>query len=133
MDLIKHIYFLQYKYKATYEKQKGHYIGTPTAKDDPKLMWLIKSGKLPSDLIYKKDYEKTKTRVHLPADAVSILTAKQVQAAASEIDYRHYLHEWTCHPDQNDCIQARKAYDLQSDVSIQITANTLNIPKTYWS
>ncbi|XP_073490266.1 nebulin isoform X6 [Aquarana catesbeiana] len=104
-----------YKYKTAYEKQKGHYIGTPTAKDDPKLMWLIKSGKLPIDRIYKKDYEKTKTKVHIPADAVSILTAKQVQAAASEIDYRHYLHQWTCHPDQNDCIQARKAYDLQSD------------------
>ncbi|KAM5152110.1 nebulin isoform 1-T2 [Mantella aurantiaca] len=104
-----------YKYKIAYEKQKGHYIGAPTAKDDPKLMWLIKSGKLPSDLIYKKDYEKTKTVVHMPPDAVSILTAKQVQAATSEIDYRHYLHQWTCHPDQNDCIQARKAYDLQSD------------------
>nr|DBA19737.1 TPA: hypothetical protein GDO54_015520 [Pyxicephalus adspersus] len=104
-----------YKYKTTHEKQKGHYIGAPTVKDDPKLHWLIKSGKLPSDLYYKKDYEKTKTRVHIPGDMVSISTAKQVQAAASEIDYRHYLHEWTCHPDQNDCIQARKAYDLQSD------------------
>ncbi|XP_066431308.1 nebulin isoform X4 [Eleutherodactylus coqui] len=104
-----------YKYKATYEKQKGHYIGAPTAKDDPKLMWLINSGKLPSDLRYKRDYNKTKTKINLPVDMVSIVTAKQVQAAASEIDYRHYLHQWTCHPDQNDCIQARKAYDLQSD------------------
>ncbi|CAN2389051.1 Nebulin-like [Pristimantis euphronides] len=104
-----------YKYKTTYEKQKGHYIGAPTAKDDPKLMWLINSGKLPSDLRYKLNYNKTKTKINLPVDMVSIVTAKQVQAAASEIDYRHYLHEWTCHPDQNDCIQARKAYDLQSD------------------
>ncbi|XP_068101898.1 nebulin isoform X4 [Hyperolius riggenbachi] len=104
-----------YKYKTAYEKQKGHYIGTPTAKEDPKLMWLIKSGKLPSNLLYKKDYEHTKTKIHIPVDAVSILTAKQVQAAASEIDYRHYLHQWTCHPDQNDCIQAKKAYELQSD------------------
>ncbi|XP_044159497.1 nebulin isoform X2 [Bufo gargarizans] len=104
-----------YKYKTTYEKQKGHYIGTPSAKDDPKLMWLINSGKLPSDLRYKCDYEKTKTKIHLPVDMVSIVTAKQVQAAASEIDYRHYLHQWTCHPDQNDCIQAKKAYELQSD------------------
>ncbi|KAM9305836.1 nebulin [Gastrophryne carolinensis] len=104
-----------FKYKTAYEKQKGHYIGAPTAKDDPKLMWLLKSGQLPIDRIYKKDYEKTKTKVNIPVDMVSILTAKQVQAAASEIDYRHYLHQWTCHPDQNDCIQARKAYDLQSD------------------
>ncbi|XP_069838800.1 nebulin isoform X3 [Dendropsophus ebraccatus] len=104
-----------YKYKTTYEKQKGHYIGAPTAKDDPKLMWLIKSGKLPIDRLYKTDYEKTKTKVNIPVDMVSIITAKQAQAASSEIDYRHYLHQWTCHPDQNDCIQAKKAYELQSD------------------
>uniref|UniRef100_A0A8C5PGL3 Nebulin n=1 Tax=Leptobrachium leishanense TaxID=445787 RepID=A0A8C5PGL3_9ANUR len=104
-----------YKYKKAHEAQKGHYIGAPTAKDDPKLMWLINAGKLPSDLRYKKDFEKTKTKISIPADMVSIATAKQVQAAASEIDYRHYLHQWTCHPDQNDCIQAKKAYELQSD------------------
>ncbi|XP_071978624.1 nebulin isoform X5 [Engystomops pustulosus] len=104
-----------YKYKKAFEKQKGHYIGAPTVKDDPKLQWLINSGKLPSDLGYKKDYNKTKTKINLPVDMVSIVTAKQVQAAASEIDYRHYLHQWTCHPDQNDCIQAKKAYELQSD------------------
>ncbi|XP_063285587.1 nebulin isoform X19 [Pelobates fuscus] len=104
-----------YKYKKAHEQQKGHYIGAPTAKDDPKLMWLINAGKLPSDLRYKKDFEKTKTKIQIPADMVSILTAKQVQAAASEIDYRTHLHQWTCHPDQNDCIQAKKAYELQSD------------------
>ncbi|KAM3915930.1 nebulin isoform 15-T16 [Leptodactylus fuscus] len=104
-----------YKYKTAFEKQKGHYIGAPTVKDDPKLQWLVNSGKLPSDLLYKKDYNKTKTKIHLPVDMVSIVTAKQGQAAASEIDYRHYLHQWTCHPDQNDCIQAKKAYELQSD------------------
>ncbi|XP_069589030.1 nebulin isoform X18 [Ranitomeya imitator] len=104
-----------YKYKFAFEKQKGHYIGAPTAKDDPKLMWLINSGKLPSDLIYKRDYQKTKTKINLPVDMVSIVTAKQGQAAATEIDYRQYLHKWTCHPDQNDCIQAKKAYELQSD------------------
>ncbi|XP_075687147.1 nebulin [Rhinoderma darwinii] len=104
-----------YKYKIAYEKQKGHYIGAPTAKDDPKLMLLINAGKLPSNLRYKQNYEKTKTKLNIPADMVSIVTAKQVQAAASEIDYRHYLHQWTCHPDQNDCIQAKKAYELQSD------------------
>ncbi|XP_075036963.1 nebulin isoform X6 [Mixophyes fleayi] len=104
-----------YKYKRAFEKQKGHYIGAPSAKDDPKLMWLINSGKLPSDLLYKRNYEKTKTKVTIPVDMVSIQTAKQTQAAASEIDYRHYLHQWTCHPDQSDCIQAKKAYELQSD------------------
>ncbi|KAM8933533.1 nebulin [Pelodytes ibericus] len=104
-----------YKYKTAYEKQKGHYIGTPTAQDDPKLMWLIKSGKLPIQRLYTKDFEKTKTKIQIPADMVSIVSAKQGQAIASEIDYRQHLHQWTCHPDQNDCIQAKKAYELQSD------------------
>ncbi|KAM4626265.1 nebulin [Discoglossus pictus] len=104
-----------YKYKTTHEKEKGHYIGTPSAKEDRKLTWLLNSVKLHSDRLYRDAFEKSKTKIQIPVDMVSILTAKQVQAAASEIDYRHYLHQWTCHPDQNDCIQAKKAYELQSD------------------
>nr|XP_033800807.1 nebulin isoform X21 [Geotrypetes seraphini] len=104
-----------YKYKLTHEKQKGHYVGCPTVEDDTKLSWLTKSGKLHNNLTYKEDYEKTKAKIHLPVDMVSVLSAKQCQTLVSDIDYRHYLHQWTCHPDQNDCIQARKAYDLQSD------------------
>ena len=53
----------------------------------------------------------------IPVDMVSINAAKEGQALASDVDYRHYLHQWSCFPDQNDVIQARKAYDLQSDVS----------------
>lgn len=101
----------------THEKQKGHYIGTKSARDDNKLAWYMKASKLPSDLIYKKDFEKTKTKINLPVDMVSVVAAKQCQTLVSDIDYRRYLHEWTCLPDQNDVIQARKAYDLQSDVS----------------
>lgn len=101
-----------------HEKQKGHYIGTPTAHADNKIAWYLKASKLPSDLIYKKDFEKTKTKVNLPVDMVSVVAAKLCQKLVSDIDYRHYLHQWTCLPDQNDVIQARKAYDLQSDVSL---------------
>ncbi|XP_029461331.1 nebulin isoform X6 [Rhinatrema bivittatum] len=104
-----------YKYKLTHEKQKGHYVGCPTLKDDQKLSWLANSGKLHSVLAYKEDYEKAKAKINIPVDMMSVLSAKQCQTLVSDIDYRHYLHQWTCHPDQNDCIQARKAYDLQSD------------------
>ena len=48
---------------------------------------------------------------------VSVLAAKHGQDLVSDIDYRNYLHQWMCHPDQNDIIQARKASDLQSNVS----------------
>ncbi|XP_051479413.1 nebulin isoform X13 [Apus apus] len=103
------------KYKSEYVKQRGHYVGVPSMRDDPKLVWFEHAGEIQNDRLYKSDYHKTKSKIHIPPDAVSVVAAKEGQALVSDIDYRQYLHEWTCHPDQNDCIQARKAYDLQSD------------------
>nr|KAF6450742.1 nebulin [Molossus molossus] len=103
------------KYKAEHVKQKGHYVGVPTMRDDPNLVWFEHAGQIQNDRLYKEDYHKTKAKINIPADAVSVLTAKQGQSLVSDIDYRHYLHQWICHPDQNDVIQAKKAYELQSD------------------
>ncbi|XP_019377964.1 PREDICTED: nebulin isoform X6 [Gavialis gangeticus] len=103
------------KYKAEYVNQKGHYVGVPTMRDDPKLVWFEHAGEIQNDRLYKAAYNKSKARIHIPPDILSVVGAKDCQALVSDIDYRHYLHEWTCHPDQNDCIQARKAYDLQSE------------------
>ncbi|XP_024608491.1 nebulin isoform X7 [Neophocaena asiaeorientalis asiaeorientalis] len=103
------------KYKADHVKQKGHYVGVPTMRDDPKLVWFEHAGQIQNDRLYKEHYHKTKARINIPPDLVSVLVAKEGQALVSDTDYRNYLHQWTCHPDQNDVIQARKAYDLQSD------------------
>ncbi|XP_068022865.1 nebulin isoform X4 [Melanerpes formicivorus] len=103
------------KYKAEYVKQRGHYVGVPSMRDDPKLVWFEHAGEIQNDRLYKADYHKTKSKIHIPADIVSVVAAKEGQSLVSDVEYRQYLHEWTCHPDQNDCIQARKAYDLQSD------------------
>uniref|UniRef100_A0A2K6UMB1 Nebulin n=1 Tax=Saimiri boliviensis boliviensis TaxID=39432 RepID=A0A2K6UMB1_SAIBB len=103
------------KYKAEHVKQKGHYVGVPTMRDDPKLVWFEHAGQIQNERLYKEDYHKTKAKINIPADMVSVLAAKEGQNLVSDIDYRNYLHQWTCHPDQNDVIQARKAYDLQSD------------------
>ncbi|XP_077176167.1 nebulin isoform X9 [Paroedura picta] len=103
------------KYKADYVKQKGHYVGVQNMREDPKLVWFEHAGKIQNDRLYKDAYNKTKSKIHIPPDILSVIAAKDCQTVVSEIPYRTYLHEWTCHPDQNDCIQARKAYDLQSD------------------
>ncbi|XP_072787864.1 nebulin isoform X20 [Taeniopygia guttata] len=105
----------EYKYKETHEKQKGHYIGCPSAKDDPKLALAARAMALQNDRLYKKAYNDSKTQIHIPVDALSVQAAKECQTLVSDIDYRQYLHQWTCLPDQNDVIHARQAYDLQSD------------------
>uniref|UniRef100_A0A8C9MZS2 Nebulin n=1 Tax=Serinus canaria TaxID=9135 RepID=A0A8C9MZS2_SERCA len=105
----------EYKYKETHEKQKGHYIGCPSAKDDPKLAHAARAMALQNDRLYKKAYNDSKTQIHIPVDALSVQAAKECQTLVSDIDYRQYLHQWTCLPDQNDVIHARQAYDLQSD------------------
>lgn len=86
-------------------------------REDPKLVWFEHAGKIQNDRLYKESYHKTKSHIHIPPDICSVIAARDGQHLVSDIPYRHYLHEWTCHPDQNDCIQAKKAYDLQSDVS----------------
>ncbi|XP_039926416.1 nebulin isoform X9 [Hirundo rustica] len=105
----------EYKYKETHEKEKGHYIGCPSAKEDPKLAWAARAMALQNDRLYKKAYNDSKTQIHIPVDAMSVQAAKECQTLVSDIDYRQYLHQWTCLPDQNDVIHARQAYDLQSD------------------
>ncbi|XP_008069268.1 nebulin [Carlito syrichta] len=103
------------KYKAEHVKQKGHYVGVPTMRDDPKLVWFEHAGQIQNDRLYKEGYHKTKAKINIPPDIVSVVAAKEGQSLVSDVDYRNYLRQWTCHPDQNDIIQARKAYDLQSD------------------
>ncbi|NXX73955.1 NEBU protein, partial [Urocolius indicus] len=104
-----------YKYKETHEKQKGHYIGCPSVQDDPKLSWAARAMQLQNDRIYRKAYHDSKAQVHMPVDAMSVQAAKQGQSLVSDADYRQYIHQWTCLPDQNDVIHAKQAYDLQSD------------------
>ncbi|NXO20165.1 NEBU protein, partial [Cisticola juncidis] len=104
-----------YKYKETHEKEKGHYIGCPSAKDDPKLALAARAMALQNERLYKKAYNDSKTQIHIPVDALSVQAAKECQTLVSDIDYKQYLHQWTCLPDQNDVIHARQAYDLQSD------------------
>lgn len=55
-------------------------------------------------------------KTHIPPDIISNQVAKRCQDMLSDVIYRTYLHQWTCHPDQEDAIRARKTNEILSDV-----------------
>ena len=59
------------------------------------------------------------SQFHLPMDMLEVAHAKKAQALASDQDYRLMLHQYTSLPDDMKVQAAKRAYELQSDVSVQ--------------
>lgn len=66
--------------------------------------------------LYHKDYNQGKVKTHIPPDFIGNKVAKRCQDMLSDVIYRTYLHQWTCHPDQEDVNRARRTNEILSDV-----------------
>uniref|UniRef100_A0A3Q2VEV0 SH3 domain-containing protein n=1 Tax=Haplochromis burtoni TaxID=8153 RepID=A0A3Q2VEV0_HAPBU len=67
-----------------------------------------------SNVQYKKAYEKARGH-HVGFRSLQDDPLLKCQIQVNDFNYRTHLHQWTCLPDSNDVVQARHAYDLQSD------------------
>ena len=65
---------------------------------------------------YKKNSKENQSQFSLSMDMVNLSHAKKAQALASDLDYRTKLHHYTILSDDIQVQQAKKAYNLQSEV-----------------
>lgn len=69
-------------------------------------------------LNYRKHYEDTKANVHIPNDMMNHVLAKKCQYILSDLEYRHYFHQWTSLPEEPSVVLARNAQEILSDVCL---------------
>uniref|UniRef100_A0A4W3I3J4 Nebulin-related anchoring protein n=1 Tax=Callorhinchus milii TaxID=7868 RepID=A0A4W3I3J4_CALMI len=106
--------FSNIKYREAYEKTKDKAVGSKEY--DSKTLHSLQVSKMSSEVQYKRDFEQTKTKFHLPMDMVNLTHAKKAQALASDLDYRTKLHEYTLLAGDMKVEWAKKAYGLLSEV-----------------
>lgn len=66
---------------------------------------------------YKQDSVNKRSQYHLSMDMLEMAHAKKAQTLASEQDYRLTLHQYTTQPDDMKVQAAKRAYQLQSEVT----------------
>uniref|UniRef100_A0A665VGR3 Nebulin-related anchoring protein n=2 Tax=Carangiformes TaxID=1489907 RepID=A0A665VGR3_ECHNA len=111
------------RYKDSHLKEKGHQVGLRCVEDDPKMVHSLAATKLQSNLEYKRQSKEERCQYKIHADQPEFLQAKKSQAQASDLSYRHKLHDYTCDPEQLNVKHAKQAYKLQSDVKYKSDLN----------
>ncbi|CAG5906159.1 unnamed protein product [Menidia menidia] len=112
-----------FRYKESHVKEKGHQVGLRCVEDDPKMVHSLAASKLQSNLEYKRQSKEDRAHFKMHADQPEFLQAKKSQAQASDLSYRHKLHDYTCDPEQLNVKHAKQAYKLQSDVNYKSDLN----------
>ncbi|XP_068162004.1 nebulin-related-anchoring protein isoform X2 [Antennarius striatus] len=114
-----------FRYKESHLKEKGQQVGLRCVEDDPKMVHSLAASKLQSNLDYKRQSKEERGHYKIHADQPEFLLAKKSQAQASDITYRHKLHDYTCDPEQLNVKHAKQAYKLQSDVNYKSDLNCI--------
>ncbi|XP_017293968.1 nebulin-related-anchoring protein [Kryptolebias marmoratus] len=112
-----------YRYKESHLKDKGQQVGLRCVEDDPKMVHSLAASKLQSNLEYTRQSKEERAHYKSSADQPEFLHAKKSQAQASDLAYRHKLHDYTCDPEQLTVKHAKQAYKLQSDVNYKSDLN----------
>ncbi|XP_070707449.1 nebulin-related-anchoring protein isoform X2 [Pempheris klunzingeri] len=112
-----------FRYKESHLKEKGQQVGLRCVEDDPKMVHSLAASKLQSNLEYKRQSKEERAHYKIHADQPEFLQAKKSQAQASDLSYRHKLHDYTCDPEQLNVKHAKQAYKLQSDVNYKSDLN----------
>ncbi|XP_047466049.1 nebulin-related-anchoring protein isoform X2 [Mugil cephalus] len=112
-----------FRYKESHLKEKGQQVGLRCVEDDPKMVHSLAASKLQSNLEYKRQSKEERGQYKIHADQPEFLQAKKSQAQASDLTYRHKLHDYTCDPEQLNVKHAKEAYKLQSDVKYKSDLN----------
>lgn len=112
-----------FRYKEAHVKEKGHQVGLRCVEDDPKMLHSLAASKLQSNLEYKRQSKEERAHYKIHPDQPEFQHAKKSQAQASDITYRHKLHDYTCDPEQLNVKHAKQAYKLQSDVNYKSDLN----------
>ncbi|XP_035002704.2 nebulin-related-anchoring protein isoform X1 [Hippoglossus stenolepis] len=112
-----------FRYKESHQKEKGQQVGLRCVEDDPKMVHSLAASKLQSNLEYKRQSKEDRGQYKMHADQPEFLQAKKSQAQASDLTYRHKLHDYTCDAEQLNIKHAKQAYKLQSDVNYKSDLN----------